>query len=175
MRRFWTIIAGCVAVSCGASGDFGSTGTTQPSGYCTLVGCLQGAFHVGAFPIEGRDVSKVVLRACVNASCSETLVSLASQTRADCGSALIPRCSIAVRSGDNTLQLDIHLLPPLGADGKLQIRDDDKYEVSIAIPGQPPWIVLRGQAPYALSYPNGKGCEPECHTIRLAPVQSSGL
>lgn len=175
MRRLWTFVAGGLAVSCGASGDF--TGTVKPgaSAFCTLVGCTEGAYHFGAYPIEGRDVSTLILRACVNATCSETPVSLRPPAWGNCETTLHPWCSMTVRSADNTLQFDINLLPPMATDGRLQPGDNDRYQVSVAVPGQEPWILLRGQAPYTVSYPNGKGCDPECHTIRLQPVQSSGL
>lgn len=175
MRRFFVMLAGMLSVGCGASGDFAGTWPAGGPGFCTLAGCAEGATLHGSYPIEGRDVGTLVLRTCVNTTCSETLVNPVPPARGDCASALRPWCTIYAHARDSTLEVSIQLPPPLGADSEYQFRDDDRYELSISLPGQAPWIWLRGQAPYSLWYPNGKGCEPECHSVHLSPVQSSGL
>ena len=175
MRGLCLFLGLSVAVGCGSFGDAGPAAGQSGARWCTLAGCIEGARFTGPFAVEGRDVEQLVLRACINAVCDESTLSLRPVPQADCHSPLHPWCLVWVDRTKTSLWLDINLPLPSGADGKPLLREDDVYTVSLSSPGAAPWIELRAKAPYRTFYPNGVGCDPVCHAMTLQPVNSSQL
>ena len=167
MNRFrgWIAAIGILSTLSGAA-SCGGPGTIPPEG-CSLIGCNDGAYYQGTFPLGGVDPATLEVRACMNATCdTQALRPVAGDPRIfTCRGAVLTECQLQVEGTSAFIVLQA--LVPEGMDPSTYLQEGDQYQITFGVPGQKPLATIAARAGYQINEPNGAQCGPTCKQIVL--------